>query len=253
MEETLQEFDEDEVLALVAKALESKGQDAFRVITKLPLSFGDTIVLEKLDSILSKYFNKADVQMVLHELRDIQLTGFPVDKTLEQLHLITKNCRRCPDAIPGATIPFWNVTDPDVVFVTDTPYFDPSSMEYFTKTASGVGFTSSRLCMTFVNRCLKKSKTKHSQEEIQSCIPYLHNELQVLRPKLVVPLGLIATCSLLPAKIHMNEERGRIVWLGPWPILPTFSPSYVLRGAGNLPQLFEQDLQKAYNFVYGEK
>jgi uracil-DNA glycosylase len=66
-------------------------------------------------------------------------------------------------------------------------------------------------------------------------------------------MGLVATCSLLPAKIHMNEERGRIVWLGPWPILPIFSPSYVLRGGGNLNTLFEQDMEKAYNFVYGEK
>lgn len=252
-EDFQQDFDENEVVELVAQALENKGPDAFRVLTKIPLSFGDSALLEKLDTVLSTYLNKADVQMVLHELRDMQLEGLPVDKTLEQLHIITKNCRKCPDTVPGATIPFWNVTDPDVVFVTDTPYFDPSSMEYFTKTASGSGFTSSRLCMTFVNRCSKKSRTKHTQEEIQSCIPYLHNEIQVLKPKLIVTMGLIATCSLLPAKIHMNEERGRIVWLGPWPILPTFSPSYVLRGGGNLETLFEQDFEKAYNFVYGEK
>lgn len=249
----LENFDEDEVEELVSQALAANGPNAFRVISKIPLSFGDSTLLEKLDGVLDKYLNKADVQMILHELRDIQLDGLPVDKTLEQLHIVCKNCRKCPDTVPGATIPFWNVTDPDVIFVTDTPYFDANSMEYFTKTASSSGFTSSRICMTFVNRCAKKSRTKHTFDDIKSCTPYLHNEIQVLKPKLIVPLGLIATCSLLPAKLHINEERGKIVWLGPWPILPTFSPSYVLRGGGNLNTLFEQDIEKAYNFVYGER
>jgi DNA polymerase len=252
-EEIQQDFDEDEVLQLVEQALRDKGGNAFRVSSKIPLSFGDSALLEKLDSVLTPYLNKADVQMVLHELRSSQLDDFEKEQTLEQLHIVTKNCRKCPETQPGATLPFWNVTDPDVVFVSEVPMSDPNSLDYFTRTASEAGFTSSRICMSFVNRCSKKSRVKHTMEEIENCIPYLLNEIQTLKPKLIVTMGLVATCAILPAKLHMNEERGKIIWLGPWPVLPTYSPAYVLRGSGNLPSLFEQDFGRAYNFVYGEK
>lgn len=253
MDELIQEdFDEKEVLDLVSQALSDKGDRAFKARGKIPLAFGDSALLERLDEILSKYLNKADVQMVLHDLRTYNVNGINLDDTLEQLHIVTKNCIKCKE-VNSASLPFWNVSDPDVVFVSDSPYFDSNSMDYFTKTASKSGFTSTRICMTFVNRCLKKNKSKYSIEEIESCSPYLMNEIQILRPKLIVPLGLVATCSLLPAKIHMNEERGKIIWLGNWAILPTFSPAYALRGKGNLTSLFEQDMDKAYNFVYGEK
>jgi uracil-DNA glycosylase family 4 len=253
MNDTSEEFDELEVIELVAEALSRNGSSTFKPKTRIPIGIGDSGLLEQLDSILSKYLNKADVQMVLHEIRGYSFKDLQVDKTLEDLHLITKNCRRCKDANPDATIPFWNVSDPDIMFVSDTPYFDKLSMEYFTNSASKAGFTSSRICMTFVNRCSKKSKSKHTIEEIESCIPFLHSEIQVLKPKLIVTMGLIATCAVLPAKMSINEGRGNILWLGPWPILPTYSPAYVLRGGGHLTDLFEQDMEKSYNFVYGEK
>lgn len=253
MTNAAEEFDELEVVELVAQALSQNGNDVFLKKTRIPIALGDSSLLEKLDSVLSKYLNKADVQMILNDLRDYNSKDLQIDKTLEDLHLITKNCRKCKDANPDASIPFWNVSDPDVVFVSDTPYFDKSSMEYFTESASKAGFTSSRICMTFVNRCSKKTKVKHTIEEIESCIPFLHSEIQVLKPKLIITMGLIASNAILPAKMSINEERGKILWLGPWPVLPTYSPAYVLRGGGHLGDSFKQDMEKAYNFVYGEK
>lgn len=247
------EFDESEVLDLVAKALSEKGDKAFKSKSKLPLAMGDSNLLEKLSEILPIYLNQGDVQMVMYELRNELYKDLSVDETLEQLHMITRNCKKCPEVLPGSQIPHWNVADPDVVFVADSPSLDGTSMEMFTKTASGAGFTSGRLCMTFVNRCKKASRAKHTIEEINTCTPYLLSEIQILKPKLIIPLGLIATNAILGANLHLNEERGKIIWLGPWAILPTFSPSYVLRGGGNLNNLFIQDMEKAFNFVYGEK
>lgn len=248
-----EEFDESDVLDLVQAALSDLGKDAFAIKSKLPLALGDSDILKSLSEVLSVYLNQADIQMILDELRRRTFKDFNVDKTLEQLHIITKNCIKCPNLIHGSQIPYWNVTDPDVVFIVEGPYVDQSSMELFTNTASGAGFSSSRICMTFVNRCQKKSKTKYTLDEINACTPYLHTEIQVLRPKLIVPLGLIATCAIMGASIQMNEQRGKLLWLGPWPILPMFSPGYALRGGDNLSSLFAQDMEKAHNFVYGEK
>lgn len=247
-----EEFDESEVIELVESALAEKGQDAFAVKSKIPLAFGDSNILESLNEILSSYLNQADVQMILTKIRQRTLKDFDLNKTLEQLHIITKNCIKCPNLIHDSQIPFWNVADPDVLFIVESPYIDQSSMELFKNTASGAGFTSSRLCMTFVNRC-KKSKGKYTLEEVNSCTPYLLSEIQILKPKLIVPLGLIATCAVIGANIQMNEQRGKMVWLGPWPILPLFSPGYALRGGDSLSSIFAQDMEKAYNFVYGEK
>ncbi len=248
-----EEFDEAEVIELVAQALAEEGEKAFAVKSRLPLAWGDTMLLERLTGVLGKHVVQPDVQMILNDLRYELQSGIEVDPTAEKLHVIARNCRKCPSAIAGsAQIPYWNVSDPDVVFIAEHPMIDKTGMDFFTSTASSVGFTSARLCMTFVNRCKRQEKGRYELGEIKNCIPYLLSEIQILKPKLIVPLGLISLSALLGEKVTLNEERGKIRWLGPWAIMPTYSPSYAVRGQGNLSTTFEQDMQRAFKFVYGE-
>ena len=68
-----------------------------------------------------------------------------------------------------------------------------------------------------------------SEEEVAACSPYLVRQLEVVRPKVIVTLGLPSTRFLLRSKDSMTRMRGRWHnWRG-IKVMPTWHPAYVLR------------------------
>ncbi|MDB5296390.1 MAG: uncharacterized protein JWO31_2373, partial [Phycisphaerales bacterium] len=66
-------------------------------------------------------------------------------------------------------------------------------------------------------------------DEAAACMPYLVRQIEVVRPKVIVTLGLSATQYLLGLKRPMSRMRGNwFEWKG-IPLMPTFHPSYILR------------------------
>jgi uracil-DNA glycosylase family 4 len=248
----MEEFDEKEVLDLIEKALAIDGSKALQPERILPLAFNEGKLLEVLATKLTSYLPIPDVQVVLDDLRDELYSGIN-QGDIKTLHAIAKNCRRCPLMTPAPTMPQWNLTDPDVIFVAEAPTNQKEAIDLLIGALRNSGFKSQRVMLTYVNRCTPKERRRASAEEITTCSTYLHSEIQILRPKLVVALGAIPTATILGADVKISEERGKICWLGPWAILPTFSPAYVIKGAAHLAQSFEQDVQRAYGFTYGER
>jgi uracil-DNA glycosylase family 4 len=65
--------------------------------------------------------------------------------------------------------------------------------------------------------------------EAAACMPYLHRQIEIVRPRVIVTLGLSATQHLLGVKLSMSRMRGNwYEWRG-IKVMPTFHPSYVLR------------------------
>jgi DNA polymerase len=143
-------------------------------------------------------------------------------------------------------LPKWNVKNPDVLFITDNPSLDSDSVSFFLSSLKEVGFESSNVCLTYVNRC--PVKRKYTNQEVFNCSPYLHNEIQLLNPKLIVTLGSVPLISLLGLDVKLKEYRGNLTWLGYWPIIPTYSPIYAVRNGQNFQEQFLSDIKSAHNF-----
>ena len=68
-----------------------------------------------------------------------------------------------------------------------------------------------------------------SEEETAACTPYLLRQVEIIRPKVIVTLGLPSTRYLLKSKDSMTRMRGNWhVWRG-IKVMPTWHPAYVLR------------------------
>jgi DNA polymerase len=68
-----------------------------------------------------------------------------------------------------------------------------------------------------------------SEEETAACTPYLLKQMEVIRPKVIVTLGLPSTRYLLKSKASMTSMRGNWhAWRG-IKVMPTWHPAYVLR------------------------
>lgn len=245
----MSEFDEDQVAKIVELSL--AGED-LQPSSTIPLSFAQGATYELLFEKLQGVLHQADVQMLLADLRGSLYEGIDIGD-LKSLHLITKSCKKCAAAQNDPQIPMWNVSDPDMVLIADQPVRDREAAGLLVKALKDAGFASNRITLTYLNRCPVKSGEKYSTEEIKNCLGYLHTELQLLKPKLIVPLGLMPLASLLGVNIKLGDVRGEVIWLGPWPIMPTYSPAYVLRSSDTAVSIFEKDIQSAFKFVYGAK
>ncbi|MEJ0051500.1 MAG: UdgX family uracil-DNA binding protein [Methylovirgula sp.] len=65
--------------------------------------------------------------------------------------------------------------------------------------------------------------------EIQACRWWLDRELEIVRPKLIVALGVTATSSLKGKPVVLSRVRRQILDIEPWRVLATTHPSAILR------------------------
>jgi len=226
------------------------GTNLLKDKTSMPFSFGDMKLLSVLDEILPKYLHRADVQSILDDLRTKLVADYDLP-SLKSLHELTKNCRKCPNLVHNAALPTWNLSDPDVVFVLDTPRQNPDSYKILTDLLKDVGFSSRRVALTYINRCVPKEYRAYSPNEIENCLSYLFNEIQILHPKLIVLLGSGPLLSFFGTGTKLKDCRGKVIWLGPWAFLPTYSPGYLKHGGESQVAETRADMSRAYHFAYG--
>jgi DNA polymerase len=61
------------------------------------------------------------------------------------------------------------------------------------------------------------------------CIPYLHEQIDIIRPRVIVALGATAVEGLLGEKLAITKVRGMWREFYGIPLMPTYHPAYLLR------------------------
>ena len=70
---------------------------------------------------------------------------------------------------------------------------------------------------------------KPTPEEMKTCIPYLHSQIDIIQPQVLVALGATAVEGLLGKTEGITRLRGNWQTYRGIPLMPTFHPSYLLR------------------------
>jgi uracil-DNA glycosylase family 4 len=70
---------------------------------------------------------------------------------------------------------------------------------------------------------------KPTPEEMQTCIPYLHQQIDLIKPQALVALGGTAVEGLLGKTVGIMKLRGNWQTYRGIPLMPTYHPAYVLR------------------------
>lgn len=70
---------------------------------------------------------------------------------------------------------------------------------------------------------------KPTPEEMQTCIPFLHEQIDLIQPKVLVALGGTAVEGLLGKTVGIMRTRGNWQTYRGIPLMPTYHPAYVLR------------------------
>lgn len=78
-------------------------------------------------------------------------------------------------------------------------------------------------------KCRPPQNRKPLPDEAQACLPYLHRQIALIRPKVLVALGGTAAEWLLGVKRSLGDLRGKVHRYGSIPLIVTYHPAALLR------------------------
>lgn len=83
--------------------------------------------------------------------------------------------------------------------------------------------------ITNIVKCRPPGNRKPLPDEVRACIPYLHRQLELVRPKVILALGGTAGESLLGVKKSLGELRNKVHTFNGIPLVVTYHPAALLR------------------------
>lgn len=70
---------------------------------------------------------------------------------------------------------------------------------------------------------------KPTAAEMATCLPYLHEQIDLIKPRVLVALGATAVEGLLGKTVGITKLRGNWQTYRGIPLMPTYHPAYLLR------------------------
>jgi DNA polymerase len=101
--------------------------------------------------------------------------------------------------------------------------------ELLNKMIGGMGLKREQVYIANIVKCRPPGNRVPAPDEVATCTPYLERQIEIIRPRVIVTLGLPATQYMLQTKTSMGRLRGHWQsWRGV-KLMPTYHPAYVLR------------------------
>jgi DNA polymerase len=85
-----------------------------------------------------------------------------------------------------------------------------------------------------VLKCRPPGNRDPSPAESAHCMPYLHQQIELIAPRMMLAVGRIAAQNLLATDTPIGKLRGVVHRFGPrgTPLIVTYHPAYLLRSPG---------------------
>jgi uracil-DNA glycosylase len=162
---------------------------------------------------------------------------------LEIVNCVVAACRRCPHLADSRTHTVFGTGNPDAefMFIGEAPGRDEDeqgqpfvgrSGSFLNEILRLMGFKREDVYIANVLKCRPNADTgnrKPDTVEMETCLPYLKEQIRIIQPKVIITLGATALEGLLEVKVAISRERGRVIRFNRIPLVPTYHPAYVLR------------------------
>jgi uracil-DNA glycosylase family 4 len=163
----------------------------------------------------------------------------PEAKTLAEIRAEMGDCRRCK-LYAGRTHLVFGAGAPDarLMFVGEAPGgeedlqgvpFVGAAGQLLNNLLSKLGLRREEVYITNIVKSRPPGNRDPEADEIAACLPFLKEQIQAIRPRVIVTLGRIATQALLGTREPLTRLRGHWQRYHDIRVMPTFHPSYLLR------------------------
>lgn len=172
-----------------------------------------------------------------------------------------ENCTLCPlhQSAQSVCLMGDGAVPAQIMFVGEAPGFREDKIarpfsgpagQYLDTLLESIGVLRSDVFITNANKCRPPDNRTPTRSEMRVCNPYLQNELEAVKPKLVVPLGNVALEATLGEKGIM-KKRGTTTVKDGITYMPTLHPAAILRNPA-WDSMIKADFQNIKRFLKGE-
>jgi DNA polymerase len=158
----------------------------------------------------------------------------------------TQVCVLCPHLVASRKTVVFGVGNPDaqLMFVGEAPGVDEDEQgepfvgragELLTKIIQATGLQRGDVFIANILKCRPDTpgqasgNRKPTSEEMATCLPFLHEQIDLIRPQVLVALGATAVEGLLGKTLGITKLRGQWQTYRGIPLMPTYHPAYLLR------------------------
>ena len=161
------------------------------------------------------------------------------DARLAALAQEVQRCRRCPlyrtrthavvsDGSPHAKLVFVGEAPGRDEDLQGKPFVGAAG-QLLTKMIEAMGLRRQDVYICNVLKDRPPSNRTPLPEEVEACLPFLHQQLTIIRPKVICVLGAVAAKALLGPHVAITKIRGSVMDYEGMTLVPTFHPAYLLR------------------------
>ncbi len=157
-----------------------------------------------------------------------------------------RGCTKCPHLACTRTQTVFGVGNPDaeLMFIGEAPGMDEDKQgepfvgragQLLTKIIKAMNFVREDVYIANILKCRPDTPAgtfgnrTPTPIEMQTCRPYLVEQIEIIAPKVLVALGAVAVEGLLGTRGTMRELRGRWHAYNGIPLMITYHPAYLLR------------------------
>ena len=163
---------------------------------------------------------------------------------------IGPDCSRCKLHTLGRKQVVFGVGNPDadLMFVGEAPGADEDVQgipfvgragQLLTKIIEAIDLKRDDVYIANVIKCRPPQNRNPEPDEVETCEPFLFQQIDVIKPKVIVALGTFAARALLRTLDPISRLRGRVFEYRGAKLIPTFHPAYLLRNPSSKREVWD--------------
>lgn len=155
-----------------------------------------------------------------------------------------KDCQKCPLGQTRKQFVFGSGNgDAEIMFIGEAPGADEDrqglpfvgrSGQLLTKILAGIKLQRDDVYIANILKCRPPGNRDPLPLEVEQCSPYLHKQIEMIRPKILVALGRVAAQTLLNTDTSLGRMRKTVHQYRGIPLIVTYHPAYILRNMNAL-------------------
>jgi DNA polymerase len=160
------------------------------------------------------------------------------------------DCTRCKLHALGRRQIVFGVgsAEADLMFVGEAPGADEDIQgipfvgragQLLTRIIEAIGLRREDVYIANVIKCRPPGNRNPEQDEVETCEPFLFQQIDIIKPKVIVALGTFAARALLRTLDPISRLRGRVYEYRGAKLIPTFHPAYLLRNPASKREVWE--------------
>jgi DNA polymerase len=178
--------------------------------------------------------------------------------SLPDLDSCINMCVQCPLGQTRTKFVF-GVGNPNarLMFVGEAPGADEDAQgepfvgragQLLNKILAAINMKREEVYIANILKCRPPNNRTPIPEEVDACMPYLKKQIALVKPQIIVCLGLTAAQNLLGISDSLGKLRGRLLTFENTPLMVTYHPAALLRNPNWKPAAWE-DFQAVQKYL----